>query len=77
MIRKRIGRIARFLRKPEHSVIDARLHKALSLCIKASDLGLVTIVSPEESSARLGQAIDELRGLNPERVYSKARQTEA
>jgi hypothetical protein len=57
-----LKRIARFLTQPERSVIDDQLYNALRLCIKASDEGLVTIVSPEESSARLGHAIAALRG---------------
>jgi hypothetical protein len=70
MIRKRIRRIARLFKKPQYSVIDARLYKALTLCLKASDLGLVTNLSPKESIARMDQAIAELdQSGRPQRVY--------
>lgn len=58
---KRLGLLTRLFHKPKESVIDFRLYKALTLCLMAADKGLVTIVSPEESSARLGRAAAALR----------------
>jgi hypothetical protein len=70
MIRRRIQRIARLFKKPQYSVIDARLYKAIRLCLKASDMGLVNNLTHKESIAFMDHAIAELdQRQQPQRVY--------